>query len=381
MLGAVTILAAAATLAAANERAGLLVALDSWNGWQALASAAGWAYVPAAQPQPAAPDDATVKALNSLVASKASLADPARVYLAGRDEAAAAVFYAVSRMPHLWAGAVAIQGDPVAAIETNRLFSANTSLVPFLWAAPAGARPVAARLHAAGFPIDFRDVSNVSAEDVLQFLNKARQDEFPAKIDCESGNPHFGRCYWLQMETLDASHRNDALPVSRVPPGSGAYLVLGGFGYDPRKPGPGVEVGWLPEGYKGPLKTGDAIVSIAGRAVANPAEYRSMLEQVREPKPTAIMIQRGKQRIRIETRFELKPREEQFTARVQAEYLSWSREMVLISRGVSRLKLNIPAHWAPVRVNWNGQAQFELSEGGCWVLSDNAKHAGRCDWP
>ncbi len=148
------ILAAAAILAPANERAGMLVALDSWNGWQALASAAGWLYAAVEQPQPAAPDDSTVKALGSLVASKGSLADPARVYLAGRDEAAAAVFYAVSRMPHLWAGAVAIQGDPVAAVDTNRLFAANVALIPFLWAAPAEAQPVAARC----VPRDFQSI-------------------------------------------------------------------------------------------------------------------------------------------------------------------------------------------------------------------------------
>ena len=52
-------------------------------------------------------------------------ADPARVYLAGRGDAAAAIFYAISRVPDLWAAGVAVGGSPKPAIDTDRVFAAN----------------------------------------------------------------------------------------------------------------------------------------------------------------------------------------------------------------------------------------------------------------
>src|ERR1051325_5555763 len=78
--------------------------------WEAWTKDAGWRVIPA----PAAGNpDATVLALAGAVrdAIKSGV-DPARVYLAGRGAGTAAVFYTVSRVPDLWAAAVAIEGSP-----------------------------------------------------------------------------------------------------------------------------------------------------------------------------------------------------------------------------------------------------------------------------
>ena len=79
--------------------------------------------------------DARVQALATAVeaAIQNGSVDPARVYIAGRGDAAAAVFYAISRIPDLWAAGAALGGSPKAALDTNRIFAANFTNVPVLW--------------------------------------------------------------------------------------------------------------------------------------------------------------------------------------------------------------------------------------------------------
>ena len=86
-------------------------------GWQVIAPAAA----------PGADIDTRVRALAAAVeaAIQNGSVDPARVYIAGRGDAAAAVFYAISRMPDLWAAGAALGGSPKAALDTNRIFAAN----------------------------------------------------------------------------------------------------------------------------------------------------------------------------------------------------------------------------------------------------------------
>ncbi|MCX6625583.1 MAG: hypothetical protein NTY38_31880, partial [Acidobacteria bacterium] len=50
--------------------------------------------------------------------------DENRVYLLGIGDAAAPVFYAISRIPHLWAAAVAVNGNLKPLIQSNHLFAA-----------------------------------------------------------------------------------------------------------------------------------------------------------------------------------------------------------------------------------------------------------------
>jgi hypothetical protein len=186
------------------------------------------------------------------------------------------------------------------------------------------------------------------------------------------------RCYWIRIARFDAGQRNDVLLSTRVRPGSGASLALGGFGYRPSAPGPGVLVEWLPERYKGPLKLQDRIVSLAGQAVADAAAYASLLEGMTEEKGVAVLVQRGKERLRLETKIVLPKREEALTARVQAEYFPDEKDVLVITRGVGELRLDLPKYWLPAHLNWNGADMGSADEPGCWLLSAGTPAAKPC---
>ena len=206
-------------------------------------------------------------------------------------------------------------------------------------------------------------------------MGKSLLQQHPSKADCETGNLAFGRCYWIRIARFNAGQRNDVLSSTRVRPGSGASLALGGFGYRASAPGPGVLIEWLPEGYKGPLKLQDRIVSLAGRTVENAAAYLSLMEGMTEEKGVAVLVQRGKERVRLETKVVLPKREEVLTARVQAEYFSDGKEVLIITRGVGELRLDLPEYWLPARLNWNGNDMGAADKPGCWVL-DSRDAAG-----
>src|SRR5439155_19901484 len=101
--------------------------------WEAWAKEAGWRVMIVGAP--ANTPDTRIQALARAVrdAIGSGDVDPAHVYLAGRGPAAAAVFYSISRVPDLWAAAIAIDGSPQPAIDTNRIFAANFKNVPVLW--------------------------------------------------------------------------------------------------------------------------------------------------------------------------------------------------------------------------------------------------------
>jgi|YelNatPaOPRAMG01_1025707.scaffolds.fasta_scaffold01705_15 hypothetical protein len=335
----------------------LLVTLDSWEGWKTIAAQQNWQWM--AYEKDACSDGA-VKELETLIRSRKEV-DPDRVYLAGRGDVSPCVFYVVSRAPDLWGAALAIEGNPRRAIETNRLFSANLSMTPVLWAA----HPDPHRRKIPGV----MERAEITTEEAVAFLASRRRLAYPLRVDYETGNPNFLRCFWIEIAKPDPARRNDALPVSRVQPGSGAYLALGGFGYDPAKPGPGVEVAWLPPKYSGPLKIGDRILAVAGREIASGWDYAQYMDEVREEKSVAVMIQRGNQKIRLETRIMLPQREEGLTIRFQAEVQPESKEILLITRGIAALRLTLPAAWAPATVNWNGPTAVILGAPGCHLLS------------
>jgi hypothetical protein len=367
------LLLAAATLRGA-EPAPLLVVLGPENrgAWEQAASARGWQMLT----NSVAPTDAGIRELEAQVsgALRQFSADPTRVYLAGSGEGVSPVFLAVSRLPHLWAAAIAIEGNPRAAIQSNHLFGANSQLVPMLWFSTASPdlEPAVEKLKAASFRVEIRPPEGTTIAQALDWLAPHRRDPFPASIDCETGNPAFGRCYWLEILGFDPARRNDVLAATRVNPGSGASLDVGGFGYQIGAPGPGVEVAWLPPNYRGPLRLGDRIISVAGRAIASPRDYASYMDSLTEEKTAALMVERNKRRQRIETRIVLARRDELGTARVTGAWLTDGKELQIVSRGVSRLRVTVAPGWAPVEVTWNGAGAVKAARGGCWELEAGA---------
>jgi len=349
--------------------------------WQNWTRDLGWQVI-AADSAPDKNIDLRVLALAEKVraAIKSGAVDPARVYLAGRGDATAAIFYTISRVPDLWAAAAALGGSPKAAIDSGRVFAANFTNVPVMWVSGEDGKAAAEKLAAAGIKVEWRAASSgVTAVSVIQWLAQHKLDEFPISIDCETLSPQFARCYWIQMTKFDASERNDVLASTRVAGGSGAALDLGGFGWQADDPGPGVLV-VLPEKYSGPLKAGDRIVALDGKPIADAKQFQAILDKVTDESHTVATVQRGKDRVRVETRFTVPRREGAASARVQAEYLPAEKVIQIISRTVTGMRVTVPAHWVPGSLLWNGLTLEELKEPGCWDLSMQKEilHAEKC---
>jgi len=203
------------------------------------------------------------------------------------------------------AAGIALGGSPKAAIDTNRLFSANFTNVPVLWIGESGDQALAEKLKSAGLNLEWRLAKGVTNGDVFQWLAGHQRDQFPAAIDCETNSPAFARCYWIRMAKFDPSERNDVLPSTRLAGGSGAALDLGAFGYSATDAGPGVLVSHLPEKYSGPLKMADRIVALDGKPIQDARQFAETMEQMVEEKAVVALVQRGKERIRVETRIVL----------------------------------------------------------------------------
>lgn len=366
-------LAGAAALLGA-EPAPLLVYIPGSQGQ--VPRPAGWEVVSVQ----AMPDDAGVAAIERAVqdARKQREIDPLRTYIAGDSEGASAVFYAASRRPDLWAAALALGGNPKAAIDTSRLFGANMALVPLLWVTTDAPllQKSKTKLTAAGFNLELLP-EDVTFEQAFARLAGHTRDAVPPQVDCETDSPAFGRCYWVEITRLDPTQRNDVLPSTRVIPGSGAGLAVGGFGFNAGAPGPGLAVEWLPDKYKGPLKLGDRIVSVGGKEIRDARDYVETMDEVREEKNVGVILQRGKERIRIETRIVLPKRTEASTARVQAQYLPDSKEVLVISRGAGEVRITLPDYWLPCSINWNGNELGKANSAGCWLLAAG-QPARRC---
>lgn len=349
----------------------LLVVLGGdFNQWQAEASRRGWLLATPHAELLAAPGDDLAKGIEKIIedVSQRVAVDPARVYLAGAGPLTPAVFYVRGRMPHLWAAAAALGGSPKAAIDSNRLFAANVQLVPMLWATAADDGS-SQRLRAAGYPVVVRPQSETGLAGIFDFLEPHRRDPAPETVDCETGSLAFLRCYWVEITKVDPSLRNDAVPVTRVPPGSGASLALGRFGFDPSRPGPGIVVGGLPAGYQGPLMAGDRILSVGGKPIGGAEDYVRLMDGIREEKPVAVSIGRGKRILRVETRTVLPKRRENVTARVKASWSPENRELLLITRGVAALRFQLSSGRAPARINWNGRDVGQAGTTGCWEVN------------
>jgi len=336
--------------------------------WQPLAAAAHWNL---AIPLIAGVFDPAVQAAEAVLSdAKKRLpgVDEDHVYLVGQGASTPEVFYTLSRAPDLWAAALAVQGSAGAAINSFRLFGANTANTPLLWIAKTLEVDLyRQRLAAAGFRFETQPEANV--QQVFDWLARRRRAPFPLTVDCETGSPAFARCYWIEMTKFDPKLRNDVLKSTRVLPGSGASLAAGPFGFDPLAEGPGAVVGWLPNTYQGPLRLNDRIVMLAGKEVHDGREYSQMMDDIKEEKSVAILIQRGKERTRLETKIVLPKREETITARIEGRYTPDQKELLLIGRAVTQARVTIPPDWPPVSVSWNGLDFPKLESAGCWLLS------------
>ena len=369
---------------AAQSRTPAIALLDPDDAvqWRVWTREPGWQVI--APPGTGAPDiDSRVRALAAAVESaiQSGSVDPAQVYIAGRGDAVASVFYAISRMPDLWAAGVAVGGSPKAAIDSNRIFAANSTLVPLLWIAGDDSRPMVEKLTAAKLNLEWQSASgSFHAAALIQWLARHQRDAFPISIDCETNSPTFARCYWIQPAKFDASERNDVLPSTRIPGGTGAALDLGGFGFQVDDPGPGVLVTSLPGKYSGPLKNGDRLVALDGKPLASARQYLELMEKFTEEKPATVTVQRGKERIRVETRITLPRRESGVTARVQAQYLPAEKEIQIVSRTITEMRVTVAPHWIPATLLWNGLSLENLEEAGCWLLSVQKEllHAEKC---
>ncbi len=186
-------LAPAQTPAPAKTPAIALIDAADAAQWQTLTTGAGWQLIVAAGAA-GADMDARAKALAAAVAEavKNGSVDPARVYLAGRNEAAAAVFYFIARIPDRWAAGVALGGSPKAALESNRIFSANFTDAPVLWASSGpDDEALAQKLKTAGLNLEWRSATALTNGAILQWLAPHTRDEFPLDIDCETNSPAF----------------------------------------------------------------------------------------------------------------------------------------------------------------------------------------------
>src|SRR5438105_899311 len=194
--------------------------------WQNWTRDLGWRII-APDTAPNTPIDQRVLALAAQVeaAIKGGAVDPARVYLAGRGDAAATVFYAISRVPDLWAAGAAVGGSPKPAIDTGRVFAANFTNVPVLWVSGEEGKALADKLKAAKLNLEWRSVSSGgTAAAVIEWLAAHRRDPVPQEVDCETNSPQFARCYWIQMTKFDAAERNDVLVSTRVAVATGGAL-------------------------------------------------------------------------------------------------------------------------------------------------------------
>jgi len=376
-------LAASPAAAQAPKSALLVLVGGEAKVWQAACQERGWQFLePASDSGKSA--DQRIKAMADAVeeAETRLPVDPNRVYLAAQGGSVSTLFYMAARMPDVWAAAVAVGGSPRAAIDSNRLFAANTTNLPVLWLfANKDDEPLGKKLQSAGFNLEWRELTTAKPAEVFEWLAARQRDPFPTTADCETGSPLFTHCYWVEVTKFDPAERNDVLDSTRVEPlGSGAVLALGPFGYNPGEPGPGVLVASLPEKYAGPLKVNDRIVELGGKEVKDGTDYAQILYRTFDEKPVVVMVQRGKEHLRLETKIEIAPRAEPVTARVRGHYLPDLQEVEVVSRAISQMKVTLPEAWLPAKINWNGTELANASAAGCWLLDEQKEllSARRC---
>src|SRR5262245_43497906 len=120
----VCVISLIACLARAQEKARVpaIVLMDAADQvqWQNWTRGLGWQVI-AAEGGAEKNVDLRLRSLAGKIeeAIQSGAVDASRIYLAGRGDAASAVFYGVARMPDVWAAAVALGGSPRPAIDTG----------------------------------------------------------------------------------------------------------------------------------------------------------------------------------------------------------------------------------------------------------------------
>ena len=369
--------------AAQSSKSPLLVLLGGdIKTWRAECQQRGWQFLEPAEAGKSADQLVKDLAARAEEAAKSPSVDPNRIYLAAQGASVSTLFYVAARMPDLWAAAVGAGGSPRSAIDSNRLYAANTTNLPVLWLfANKEEGPLGKKLKDAGFNLEWRQPEVARLSDIFDWLATHEREPFPSIADCETGSPIFTHCYWVEITKFDPGESNDVLASTRVPPlGSGATLAIGPFGIDAADKGPGVVVASLPDKYAGPLKLNDRIIEMGGKDLKDAADYTQALYQTFDEKPTVLMIARGKEHVRLETKIVLGPRPEPVTARVRAQYLPELQEVEVVSRAIKQMKVTVPVSWLPVKLNWNGTELATASEAGCWLLDEQKEllNAKRC---
>ena len=339
--------------------------------WQKWTSDLGWQVIaPAIDPKSDADTRSTAVADAVRAAIKNSTVDPAHIYLAGRGDDAALVFYVISRVPDLWTAGLALGGSPKPALAAGRIFAANFTNTPVLWISDApGDAELASRLKSAGLNLEWRDAKGVTIAKFFEDLGKRARAEFPSVADCETNTAKFAQCYWIEPTKFDGAERNDVLPNTRTLDGSGASLDLGPFGYKLTDPGPGVLISYLPKEYSGPLRTGDRLIELDGQPVQDARDFDARLNRMYAAKPMVALVQRGKERLRMDTLVILPRPDGLVTSRVQGRYDAEFKTVQIISRSVTEMRVNIPPQWAPSDLYWNGLSIEDIAKPGCYLLT------------
>jgi len=137
----------------------------------------------------------------------------------------------------------------------------------------------------------------------------------------------------------------------------------------------------LVPGHTGPNHRKDGAAGARrSRIIADAHEYQKLMSKAGAAAQAAVMIQRGKQRTRIETRI-LVPRHDFLpTARVQGKYDPDLKQILVISRGVAAMRLTVPEAWAGASLFWNGLTIQQIDRPGCVLLSIDKEllHARAC---
>ena len=124
----------------------------------------------------------------------------------------------------------------------------------------------------------------------------------------------------------------------------------------------------------------DRILALDGKPIADQKTFQAMLDKVTDESHAVVTVQRGKDRVRVETRYLVPRRDATISARVQAEYLPAEKTIQIISRTVTEMRVMIPAAWVPGSLYWNGLSLEEVKEPGCLALRMEKEllHAEKC---
>ena len=143
---------------------------EAWRNWT---KDLGWRVLtPAGLPSNASVDQRVLAlAAAARQAARDPAVDPARIYLAGRLNAAAGVFYAISRTPDVWAAGLALGGSPQPAIDSGRVYAINFQNAPVLWVGTgADDQALAGKLKAGGLNLEYRPAENLPMAALFQWL-------------------------------------------------------------------------------------------------------------------------------------------------------------------------------------------------------------------